>query len=259
MMKLCTHTNSILHISVIEQLRILKANDFESVMLFWYPDLFDTPPSQYVEEAKALGLRIENIHIPFFDSQVLWQESEAAQAAEQLIIRTLEECRHHKIHKAVLHPSGWRQVTEINPVGLERFKRLVDEAEKRDIILALENISDVKVLDFLFDNIKSDYLKFCYDNGHENIFSKDAGLLLKYKDRLAGLHLTDNHGIDDDHLLPFDGNFDWKNFNKTIKDISYQGPLSFEVSWQLDDSNKKYTDDNYIKELKKRAEKILGL
>jgi len=228
-------------------------------MLFWYPDLFNTPPHKYVEEANRLGLYIENVHIPFFDSQVLWTDSKEGEEAEKLIVDTLEDCKVHGIKKAVLHPSGWKLKTDINQIGLDRFKRLVKEAERRNIILALENISDSKVLDYLFDEIKSNHLKFCYDNGHEHIFSRSENLMIKHKERLTGLHLTDNNGEDDDHLLPFEGTFDWTKFNQTLKSIEYDGPLSFEVGWQLDHDVKKYSDDAYIIELKRRAQKILSL
>jgi sugar phosphate isomerase/epimerase len=74
-----------------------------------------------------------------------------------------------------------------------------------DEIIALENLRKPEYLDFLFDNIKSDKLKFCYDSGHNNCFTPEIDCLGKYGDKLIALHLHDNDGTCDQHLLPFNG------------------------------------------------------
>lgn len=258
-MKLCTHTISILPIPVKEQLKIIKKHEFDSVMLFWHKDLFETSPKVFAEEARSLGLEIENVHIPFWGAETLWDDTLAGDDTFKMILNCMDDCRSLEIKKAVVHPSGWKTTSPINEVGLNRFKRIIERAEKHDLIIALENISDTKVLDYLYDSIPSDKLKFCYDNGHEHIFSKSENLLLKYKDKLAGLHLTDNDGIDDHHELPFNGNYDWTKLIKTLRDIDYKGPLSFEVGWQLGHDDPKYSYDQYANEIKQRAFKILNL
>lgn len=256
-MKLCTHTNSALHIPVIRQMDILKQNDFHSVMIFWYTDRFGNNPNQLAEHARKISLGIENIHIPFFGVEHLWKESVDTEDTMKMIMNSLDGCHNHGIGKAVIHPSNWRTIESLNKGGLDRFKKIADRARKYGVSLALENISDEFVLDHLFTEIPD--LKFCYDNGHKHIFHKDKNLFMKYSDRLIGMHLTDNLGVDDTHDLPFDGSYDWKGLMNDIKAVEYQGPLSFEVSWQCDDEIKKYSDEAYIVELKKRAMKILEL
>ena len=158
-----------------------------------------------------------------------------------------------------MHPRGWKSKTPLSEIGLNRFTKIVEVAEKYNINLALENTSDTKAIDFLYKNIGSKKLKFCYDNGHDNIFPHEDNLIFKYKDRLAAIHLTDNDGMDDQHLLPFDGQVNWSKVIKDLTEVNYQGALSFEVGWQYRDSVKKYTDNEYIKELRRRAERILSL
>lgn len=254
-MKLCMHTNSALHIPVKKQMDLLKQHDFHSVMIFWHTDMFGNKPDDLAEYARHQSLDIENIHIPFFGVEHLWNESVDTEETMKMIMNSLEGCYHHGIKKAVIHPSAWRTVETLNEGGLNRFKKIAEKARHYQVSLALENISDEFVLDHLFKEIPD--LKFCYDNGHQNIFHRDKNLLMKYRDRLIGLHLTDNQGVDDTHDLPFDGNFNWKEFMKDIKTIEYKGPLSFEVGWQCGHENKKYSDEAYVVELKKRAMRLL--
>lgn len=71
----------------------------------------------------------------------------------------------------------------------------------------------------------------CLDTGHLNIakgnpedFITDTGKLLK------ALHIADNLGENDDHMLPFGrGTVDWKSVMRALGKISYGGLFNFEV------------------------------
>ena len=48
--------------------------------------------------------------------------------------------------------------------------------------------------------------------------------------KLLALHIADNQGINDDHILPYSrGTVDWNSVFNTLKDISYNGLFNFEV------------------------------
>jgi sugar phosphate isomerase/epimerase len=221
--------------------------------------MFDTAVDKFPEEARRLNLLIENIHIPFGGEDKLWQDTVDSELAEEKVIECIKDCHNHGIKTAVMHAHGWKSKIPLSDIGVYRYLKIVEAAERYDVNLALENISDTRAIDLLFAKIDSDKLKFCYDNGHDNIFPQEDNLIHKYKNKLLALHLTDNDGKDDQHLLPFDGQVNWSRLIKDLRDISYQGPLSFEVGWQYRDKIKKYSHDEYIKELKKRAIKILSL
>ena len=48
------------------------------------------------------------------------------------------------------------------------------------------------------------------------------------------LHVQDNHGVGsgDQHLLPWDGNINWKEFLDIMKEIGYKGDLVLEAHHQ---------------------------
>jgi sugar phosphate isomerase/epimerase len=258
-MKLCAHTNSIAPLQVTDQLKLLKKHDFESVMVFWYPDTYGNSPDDMVKEANKLDLRVENVHIPFFGAEHLSRNNADSKEVEDMVINTLKKCHQHQVKKAVIHASAWKQATKEDGIIIDRFKRFIDLAERYDIQLGIENITDVKVIDYIYENIKSNHLGFCFDNGHHNIFHPRENLLYKYKDKLMGLHLTDNDGVDDHHELPFNGNYNWKQFMDQLRLVKYEGPLSFEVGWQTGHQEMKYTHEEYVIELKTRAEKLIRL
>lgn len=43
------------------------------------------------------------------------------------------------------------------------------------------------------------------------------------------LHLNDNDGKGDQHLMPFDGNINWDTVMKKITDIQYKGATTLEI------------------------------
>ena len=47
--------------------------------------------------------------------------------------------------------------------------------------------------------------------------------------RLKAVHVQDNKGLSDEHLLPFHGNIDWKDAMAGLADIGYQGDLTYEI------------------------------
>jgi sugar phosphate isomerase/epimerase len=142
---------------------------------------------------------------------------------------------------------------------LNRIKRLIEKAERNNVNIAIENVRHPEYLDYVFDNIQSDRLKFCYDSGHENCFTKGINYLEKYGDKLGAMHLHDNNGIKDEHLLPFEGNINWETVISQIKWIGYTGSLAFEIDSQYIDVSKKYTAKEYLAEAAKRGKQLMEL
>jgi sugar phosphate isomerase/epimerase len=118
-----------------------------------------------------------------------------------------------------------------NKAGLALLHDLVKLAEDQDVIIALENLeySGNLHLEYVFSNLQSPNLGFCYDSSHDNIarvFKKQA--LEKWGRLLVTTHISDNLGLIDDHFLPGKGNINWPEVMRKIPD-SYLGPLTLEV------------------------------
>jgi sugar phosphate isomerase/epimerase len=114
-------------------------------------------------------------------------------------------------------------------IALNRIKRIIEKAEQKNVNVAIENIRLTKYLQYILDNIHSDKLGFCFDSGHHNYHTPELDLLSIYGKKLMALHLHDNDGSGDHHMLPFDGNIDWCSTMKKISQQGYTGATSLEL------------------------------
>jgi sugar phosphate isomerase/epimerase len=210
-----------------EGLRYIRQAGFDSVMLWW--DKAEDQPAM----VRKHGLDIANIHVPFPEPNRIWYDGPGGEAYLKLLLSGIDACRRHEIPTAVIHVSDFLTMPELTGIALERFKRLVDSAEQNGVNLALENLKFPEPLAFLFENIKSDRLGCCYDSGHEHCFTQEYGFLEKYGDKLFTVHIDDNFGNDDTHLLPFDGSVDWTKTARSLRRCRALDHLTLEVDFNI--------------------------
>jgi sugar phosphate isomerase/epimerase len=240
-----------------QRLRLIKEAGFDATSLWWGDENKHLQP----EMAKKIGLDIDNIHTPFNHPNELWIDGLAGEDYLNTLKVCINDCAQYSIPAAVIHITGFSKPPEITHIGLERIRRLVDFAENKQVYLAFENLNFLQHLDYIFENIKSDYLGFCYDTGHENCFHQDADCLSRYGERLFAVHIDDNFGDHDTHLLPFDGTVNWNSVRdklKKSKDISY---LTLEVDFNPNhDKSKIYkgvSAEDFLAQAYERALKLI--
>ena len=119
---------------------------------------------------------------------------------------------------------------------LKSLDELVPWLEKEGVRIALENtFNDTwETIEAALSRYPASVVNFCYDSGHGNVLAgseeKQLPLLKKNRNRLGALHLNDNDGVHDLHQPPFMGTVDWQALADIIKDSSYRGPLSYEIT-----------------------------
>ena len=70
----------------------------------------------------------------------------------------------------------------------------------------------------------------CWDFGHANLMGIDQREALRVMGkRLKATHVADNSGKLDDHILPFQGNVNWRSILPVLSEIGYEGDLTFEI------------------------------
>ena len=71
----------------------------------------------------------------------------------------------------------------------------------------------------------------CVDTGHAVVAKQDPAEMLKILgDRVKVLHIQDNLGVKDEHLIPTEGKIDWKRVATALGEIGYTGTFNFEVT-----------------------------
>lgn len=152
-----------------------------------------------------------------------------------LLKRELELVMLMEIPAAVIHTraAGTGHKEEIAEALLE----LCSFLEGSSSSLALENLvtGEVCARDLLeLIALAGDHprLGICLDTGHLHVAGGDpAAFLEEAGERLTALHIADNTGSHDDHLLPLGrGTVPWKPFMKKLKSMDYKGIFSFEAS-----------------------------
>ncbi len=154
--------------------------------------------------------------------------------------------------KMVVHPIKFENCVgdyrreECFELNLRLFERLAPTLEKCGVTALLENMFIAQKPDGfkrLYPTIYSTAAELaraadalgpsfgvCFDSGHALITKEDipAACRLLGK-RLLALHLHDNTGDRDDHLIPYFGKVPFDAMVEALKEIGYGGNVNFEV------------------------------
>lgn len=233
-----------------EYYKLLKQVGFDNVVIGWRDDDRLTN----LEVARNAGLFIENIHAPTFNSDDFWLDNLKGEDYTERLLASIEDCKIYGIPTMVVHIC-YSNTPPPGITGFQRLNRITDKAEQNNINIAFENTGATEHIHYIFNNIPPEKLGFCFDSGHQNLMNSNIDCLEEFGSRLMALHLNDNDGNGDMHLLPFDGTVDWNKVTQHLKSIQYEGALAFELFSQKD----KYTPLNFYREAFNRANRLLAM
>ncbi len=140
---------------------------------------------------------------------------------------------------------AWNNCMKLNA---ESFQRLSDVSGKFEIRIAVENLIDGKNsgrrlfgahpvdLEMLFAEVPE--LGLNLDTAHAHAQHLDLPVLIHhFRQRLYGLHVSDNHGeLCDKHLIPGKGTINWSKVIAALKKVGYQGDFHLELPHEWGDS-----------------------
>jgi len=170
----------------------------------------------------------------------------------------------------VVHPGSKIKDEKTRKARREKSEQSLEEilkfCEHWGIKIALENTLPGKTGDNILEILEivkkfdSKSLGICLDTGHCNITANlynHSGVvecLPEIKDYLCHLHIHDNLGIEDEHILPFKGNINWREFISVLKKIKYKGFFMMEIRKNANNKNK---EREVIKNIKNIYSKLL--
>jgi len=163
------------------------------------------------------------IHGPFMDLSPGGVDRKIKEVTLDRFSKTIELARFLKPRTIVFHPGYEKREFDGNvnlwlESSLQTWSPLVEEAEKRDLVFAIENVYEETPdsLKLLLDKIHSPHFRFCFDTGHHHAFSKRRAPLSNWIETLGSylweVHLHDNHTESDEHLPMGEGGFDFNHF-----------------------------------------------
>jgi sugar phosphate isomerase/epimerase len=231
----------------------IASHGFEAVELFATKSHFDYHDARATEALASwlrdAGLDMPSVHAPIVESLVgntwgaAYSTATRDDAAWQVMIgemkAALEVARHVPFKHFVLH-LGIPTVQNPNPrdnsrdAAVRSIEEIYRMAQPLGVTLALEVMGNkLSTADALVDLIENDLdgmdLGICMDVGHAFLLGDTAEAIETASGYLITTHMHDNHGRQDDHLVPFQGAINWPAAVMALQKIGYDGIFMFEV------------------------------
>ena len=196
---------------------------------------------RFAELIAARGVRIPQGHLPL-EARIC-----ADDRCMALLFGWIDMYEAIGIRNMVLHCDNLADTTlsveEKIERNVEKLKILAEYIAGRGITVCLENLRprwahqgeliDKSAEDLLhiIGLVGSPDLGICLDTGHLNLTVKGhCGFIRKAGDRLKALHITDNDGVTDQHLMPFNrGSINFPAIVEALREIGYDGIFNLEI------------------------------
>jgi sugar phosphate isomerase/epimerase len=132
---------------------------------------------------------------------------------------------------------------------VETYREACDMAAGRDLTYqlhpclgALVNSTDAFLL--FAEAVKRDNLRFNLDTANQFFLKDHLPLsLIRLRDHLDYIHVSDNRGTKVEHLVPGEGEIDWDSFFETLDRIGFRGKFGIDVGGE--ESGVSDLDDAY--------------
>lgn len=242
------------NLNFFEIQELLDKNNYEEI----FNDLVD------FLNASSITFNIAHapIHYPFFFNT--YYKRDDVEVLKNRILKSLDISKRVGVKRIVIHVGTYldenynydmEKSIEHNIKYLEPF---VEKAVENNILVAIENGTQmekdeplfknttpyidelIKIVEYYNKKYNKEVLGICFDFGHANVGKLDMYKeILKVGNKLIVTHIHDNFGTDS-HNQPFDGKINWKDVNKALTDINYDGELTSEVRYtkeELSDSS----------------------
>ena len=227
---------------------------FEAVELFATRSHFDYHDEQAIDRLAGwlsqTGLTLESVHAPITDRfgrgdqwSATYSTALADGAGRQLAVREAEAALQiaRRIPFRVLVVHLGTPTSKNNPGDNARAAavRSADEicrlAEPLGIRVALEVIPNAistpsSLVSILEKDLEATYAGICMDFGHALLGGDVPDAVETAAEHLIATHVHDNHGREDEHLVPYSGAIDWDAALVTMQKIGYEGTYMMELA-----------------------------
>lgn len=171
--------------------------------------------------------------------------SEDAVDADKLVmdtIRSIDVCGILGIPNIVVHAGTVKGASKDESFEKNRefFRKLFPAMERNNVNVLCENSTKRNVGDLYFTNTGADIKEFvrfvnhplfhvCWDTGHGNCEGAQYNEIAEIGSDLYAVHINDNRGCGDEHLLPYFGTMNMDEIINALIDINYKGYFTFEA------------------------------
>lgn len=161
-------------------------------------------------------------------------------------IRSIDVCGVLGIPNIVVHGGflGGISKEEYFERNKKFFEMLFPAMERNNVNVLCENSTHKNLADIYFTNSGADIKEFvdyvdhplfhaCWDTGHGNCEGNQYDDILAIGSDLYAVHINDNSGRGDEHVLPYFGTVNMDEIMNALIDINYKGIFTFECDAPL--------------------------
>lgn len=190
----------------------------------------------YLQE---LGYSVPQGHLAY-------KQTLCAEDSVDILKRQLDLFAGIGVQNAVIHVNGGKELEprERFDCQVSALSQLAEYIGGSSMKLCLENLGSVpqtqtvEKLRLFLDAVGSDRLAICLDMGHLHLTNSRGEtaqshreFILKAGKDLCALHITNNNGSGDDHLMPYSARtgVDWQEVVGALREIDYHGLFNLEL------------------------------
>ncbi len=218
-----------------EHAALIARAGFDSTFIGWEEK---DDAAAKVRTFEKYGVEVDNFHVPHRGTNVMWNEGPEGEAFLEKLNRVVRDAGRLGVPHVIVHCTAGAPEPIPNRLGMERFRRMIAEAEKCHTKICFENLEYPEVLGAIMYELGGENIGFCWDTGHEATCTPGMHFLPLYGDRLCCVHLHDNYGASytrvpilhgDCHMLPYDGALDFDRLARELRAVGYRGVWMIEA------------------------------
>ncbi len=213
-----------------------------------YPELFGDNWKNEVkkikEQAESLGLTFVQSHSPGMNP---FDKDADYNYIVDCVKRSVEVCGMLGIKNTVLHNGYDRNIKskdEFTEKNIKFFSEFLPLAQENGVNILCENTTYKNMPDWYFPVSGNQLLDFvkdmghplvhaCWDTGHCNCEGNQYEHILALGKELYALHINDNSGRGDEHVIPYFGTLNMDDVMHGLIDSGYNGYFTFESGMSL--------------------------
>lgn len=190
------------------------------------------------EYAEKLGVTFVQAHSPCNGDPAVRDSRYASLISAT--IRSIEICGMLGISNIVVHSGPRPERQDFFVRNREFYRELFPAAERCNVNILCENSTKANMGDNFFTNSGEEMLEFikyvnhplfhaCWDTGHAHIEGEQYKHIMTLGEELYGIHVHDNRGTSDEHLLPYLGTINMDELMSALIDSGYKGFFTMEA------------------------------
>jgi sugar phosphate isomerase/epimerase len=200
---------------------------------------------QIANLAQKYGVPLQ-VHAPYHNVRLADINPRIREASVQSVKDAIDFANRINAKMVTMHLGNIAKIplddfsTRIHKALLDSMITLIEYAEAHEVTIAIENVPSMKsaweeavgkkaeeLIDIIKE-IKAKNIGVTFDVGHANTVGDPAEFATKIAPYVVNIHLHDNDGSTDQHLVIGEGKIDFLRILSIFKKSGYSGPLVLE-------------------------------